>query len=497
MLRCILICLVALVAGIHSECIDRVPLCSLLEEKFCGGEYAEYAAIACAKRCNLCDENASLVKRSHNHGPDFLDHCWDHGTNHVMDPFCSLLTTTTTTTTPKPTTTTPEPTTTTPEPTTTTTEPTTTTTVPTTTTTEPTTTTTTPPPTTTPRTCYYQEYNETDIKATDFGTDKQIVENTNVTLNETVHLNGNIPFCQGVCEQSVLNEGYECWAFTFSEEDKCYLYYYNRPLYVDENNVGDYEGNGTTLFLKRCTDDPSTPKPMTTEAATKPTTMEPMTTEPATLPPKTTEAATQPPKTSPTAGTGGFVGPDTSKAPTGVQIVSSTQYKIIGLPSPVPDTCFFLNQTFKLGGKWKETCKYDCECVDTTINQALCSYTCPVYTYKPANCKLVQIDGQCCQSLDCDNSTSGTNITDGGSGNMSDCDNTIDVCDWYPDSACNEPYKPWAMAHCALRCGFCPYPAPCTDRITFCDLYELSTACTLYEGWARHNCKESCNICTV
>ncbi|XP_060581908.1 C4b-binding protein alpha chain-like, partial [Ruditapes philippinarum] len=27
-------------------------------------------------------------KRSHNHGPDWVDHCWDYATNHIRDPFC-------------------------------------------------------------------------------------------------------------------------------------------------------------------------------------------------------------------------------------------------------------------------------------------------------------------------------------------------------------------------------------------------------------------------
>ena len=29
-------------------------------------------------------------------------------------------------------------------------------------------------------------------------------------------------------------------------------------------------------------------------------------------------------------------------------------------------------------------------------------------------------------------------------------------CDYYPDSACQVPYVPWAKANCALRCDFCP-----------------------------------------
>jgi hypothetical protein len=42
----------------------------------------------------IADDNTSIHKRSHNNGPDWADHCWDHNENHVRDPFCDLLTTT-------------------------------------------------------------------------------------------------------------------------------------------------------------------------------------------------------------------------------------------------------------------------------------------------------------------------------------------------------------------------------------------------------------------
>ena len=32
------------------------------------------------------------MKRSHNHGPEYLDDCWDHGTGHMRNPFCDWLT---------------------------------------------------------------------------------------------------------------------------------------------------------------------------------------------------------------------------------------------------------------------------------------------------------------------------------------------------------------------------------------------------------------------
>ncbi|KAK3589696.1 hypothetical protein CHS0354_015205 [Potamilus streckersoni] len=110
------------------------------------------------------------------------------------------------------------------------------------------------------RRCSYDGYNNTDIKATDFGTDFQTVANSNITLNESVHLLGDVDFCKSVCEQSKLNDGYECWAFTFSEIDRCYLYYYSKPIYIgDLIEMGN--SNSTSLYLKRCSNDPSTMAP--------------------------------------------------------------------------------------------------------------------------------------------------------------------------------------------------------------------------------------------
>ncbi|XP_060603158.1 integumentary mucin C.1-like isoform X2 [Ruditapes philippinarum] len=552
-------CLLALAAWANGECLDTLANCQLLQDKYCSAPYDVLASQVCPKRCGLCDDdNTSIHKRSHNNGPDWADHCWDHNENHVRDPFCDLLTTTTTpkpttsttTTTEPTTTTTTEATTTTTEPTTTTTttEPTTTTTVPSTTITD-ITTTTALPPTTTQRLCHYEEYNETDIKSTDFGTDIALVQNTNITLNESVHLIGDVDFCQGVCAQSLLNDGYECWAFTYNEFDRCYLYYYKQPLQF----VAQEFTNDTTLFLKRCTDDPITTKrPATTAEPVATTNAPPATTNapPATTgamagstnapivvntteivnttqiiygtsiisiingtvqgttgqPPMMTtggmitDAPTGPPplKTTTASSGTGQVGPDLSKSPGGIITVSSNSYKISGQKSPVPNTCYFKNQTFNKGEHWKDTCQFDCECFDTDSNTALCTDVCPHYTSIPPACTIVTEPGQCCPQVDCGNNTEIINSTnvDQGSGSLSDCRDMLDTCDYYEDSACTGLYEPWARAHCALRCGYCDYSPPCYDRLTYCSLYELDTACGDYRGWARYNCKRSCSMCT-
>lgn len=45
------------------------------------------------RKTKLSDNNTSK-KRAHSEGPEWASHCWDHNSNHVMDPFCALLTTT-------------------------------------------------------------------------------------------------------------------------------------------------------------------------------------------------------------------------------------------------------------------------------------------------------------------------------------------------------------------------------------------------------------------
>ncbi|KAK3589695.1 hypothetical protein CHS0354_015204 [Potamilus streckersoni] len=138
--------------------------------------------------------------------------------------------------------------------------------------------------------------------------------------------------------------------------------------------------------------------------------------------------------------------------PGGPVIISSNSFTIIGAFSPKKGFCFFINQTFAKGDRWKDGCATQCECQNPDINQAL----------------------------------------------FGECKNTIDTCNYYPKSACQGDFLPWARAHCALRCGLCENGErePCYDGIAFCDRYDTS-ACTelIYFGWARTYCRHYCNIC--
>jgi len=67
-----------------------------------------------------------------------------------------------------------------------------------------------------------------------------------------------------------------------------------------------------------------------------------------------------------------------------------------------------------------------------------------------------------------------------------------------PDSNCFGIYKPWSMAHCPDRCGFCGRAPPCEDKIAECAQFEAYT-CTQdnYKIWARTNCRKHCNLCHI
>ncbi|XP_052783629.1 uncharacterized protein LOC128219723 isoform X2 [Mya arenaria] len=385
------------------------------------------------------------------------------------------------------------------------------------------------PLTTASRVCRYEKIKSLDIQATNFAKDLTIIQNANVELDQSVHLLGDVVFCQGVCEQSFLAEGpltgYECWAFTFNDVDKCNLYYYTSPLQVIDPSI--FSNNSETiLYLKRCSDDPPTtmvpteatttqPMPSTTITHVTDTVPDETTTEMATavftttddnqsgtstsaltstLAASTTVNVAVTTATTPTAAvtTGAIINsgrPDVS----GLTPVSANTYQLTGVPSPAPGMCFFLNNTYKMGDHWNDTCKYDCECVDTTSNTALCQDVCPHFDSIRAGCQIVKDDGDCCARLDCVN---GTNVNSTVSP-TANCVDNLPTCDYYGDDACMGSFEPWAKANCALRCGFCDNQPPCLDRLSYCSLYDMVNDCAQYEGWARHNCRSSCNLCSV
>ena len=42
--------------------------------------------------CTVHIAPQSIKKRTHNHGPEWMEGCWDHGQGHFVNPICDLLT---------------------------------------------------------------------------------------------------------------------------------------------------------------------------------------------------------------------------------------------------------------------------------------------------------------------------------------------------------------------------------------------------------------------
>ncbi|XP_052784304.1 uncharacterized protein LOC128220087 [Mya arenaria] len=103
MLAALIVCALGLATTVICECDDLMAHCDRLDERYCLPPYDVYAREICPSRCGLCDEvNVSQKKRSHGVVHQWAtEHCWDHSSSHLADPFCALLTNTTT---PQPTT---------------------------------------------------------------------------------------------------------------------------------------------------------------------------------------------------------------------------------------------------------------------------------------------------------------------------------------------------------------------------------------------------------
>ncbi|KAL3848614.1 hypothetical protein ACJMK2_019462 [Sinanodonta woodiana] len=326
--------------------------------------------------------------------------------------------------------------------------------------------------TTTQRYCDYEIYNSTSITATDFGSVTQTVNGQNVTVNETVRVAKEEAECKTICEASILNDGYECWAFSFNSVVKCYLYYYSRPItIIDVPMIGNK--TDTTLYLKRCSDD---------RVRFGGTTL--------------STAGTLPPGVPATHSPFAF-----NEGPDGIKVVNGSSFTITGTPTN-GSVCFFNNHSYALGDMWMwdDGCQFQCECTNTTNNIASCTDQCPHYTNYPSSCALIKTSpAACCYTLNC---TDMNNNTTNGKYNHTDerlirnCTNKIDTCDYYLKSACSGVYLPWAKANCELRCNLCDDGTreSCYDAYSFCERFG-PTLCTDYLGYARKNCRKFCNLC--
>ncbi|XP_060575096.1 collagen alpha-4(VI) chain-like [Ruditapes philippinarum] len=85
------------------------------------------------------------------------------------------------------------------------------------------------------------------------------------------------------------------------------------------------------------------------------------------------------------------------------------------------------------------------------------------------------------------------------SGLNSSCYNKVDNCDLYTQDMCSS-YRPWAMEHCRMFCGFCigtPTPVEhCVDTVANCNEYGADLCTSLgYRRWSKEHCPRFCGFC--
>ncbi|KAJ8302983.1 hypothetical protein KUTeg_019379 [Tegillarca granosa] len=167
--------------------------------------------------------------------------------------------------------------------------------------------------------------------------------------------------------------------------------------------------------------------------------------------------------------------------------------------------CVYKGVTYAQGQRWDDGCTYSCECQDASRGLYQCRSKCPTYTAIPSVCRLLDVPGDCCKVMSCDNSqipttqnpnpyTTSKPIVD------QSCYDSINNCKRYGSNFChNSTYTAWAQQNCNRYCGFCTPSqvtyAPCVDKLSNCDAFG-STACVgKYQPWAEDNCRKTCGLC--
>ncbi|XP_053405497.1 matrilin-2-like [Mercenaria mercenaria] len=101
--------------------------------------------------------------------------------------------------------------------------------------------------------CSFMRINNTSIEATDY---KPLYEDlgnkTKIIINPSVHLSSSERFCGSICYQASLQSGHFCWAYSYSQREKCYLHFYDRPFSIAHPELRG-QSKGTSIFLLQCT----------------------------------------------------------------------------------------------------------------------------------------------------------------------------------------------------------------------------------------------------
>ncbi|KAL4236284.1 hypothetical protein ACF0H5_004671 [Mactra antiquata] len=130
--------------------------------------------------------------------------------------------------------------------------------------------------------------------------------------------------------------------------------------------------------------------------------------------------------------------------------------------APTTGGCQYMGKVYHTGESWDHGCRYQCTCLDGTIDKYSCKDLCPTYLNVPNVCKMVTSNGDCCPHPDC----SGTNITTidfqsvNNSGNLG-----IQFCS----------YKGIQYAQNETWRQGCEWECTCTDAAT--GYYRCSSLC--------------------
>lgn len=98
--------------------------------------------------------------------------------------------------------------------------------------------------------CFFQRVNNTGVEATDYTALYGAVPN--VQINPPLHLLAPEKFCERSCRDANLQNGLFCWTYSYSERDKCFLHFFNKPLSLTHPELAG-QSPGSDIYVRNCT----------------------------------------------------------------------------------------------------------------------------------------------------------------------------------------------------------------------------------------------------
>ncbi|CAI9721272.1 type VI, alpha [Octopus vulgaris] len=131
---------------------------------------------------------------------------------------------------------------------------------------------------------------------------------------------------------------------------------------------------------------------------------------------------------------------------------------------PQNGACLVGSKVYKPGETWQESCSMTCVCEDGLRGIARCYDKCAQFANLPPNCQKVNLAGECCPKIQCDQ---GTIIDSGGSSNKS-TGHSIQGC----------MYKGRYYPKDQVWIDGCDYSCKCTDATQ--GIYECTERCPTF-----------------